>query len=215
MAINYFSVALALAVVVAAQDPKPPSLQTLHIAGSIGPVASCPNPCDITFKSSNAADGVTLKPDAEGNYEADLPLGTYTMTLPMAVQRNARPLFRVTTPGTLQQTVRLRDQGYHDAIPIPAKDGTRFEIRVFAPDYWWGLTGARGYNWDSRSGEMALVEYNVYTMWAEHIVYHKREHQIEGRGRVVFRDGSGNEQNFKQAIFKIEDGTLTLLKSKN
>jgi hypothetical protein len=195
-----------------AQTP-PQTPQTIHLRGTITPVQKCGNPCEITFTLSGAATGIIVKADDSGAYQTDLSLGTYSMTLPRLIAEFAPPVFRMNTAGELQQTIKIYPAQVRDTLPVPAKDGTPFAIRVFAPDYWWGLTGDRGYKGDSRSGEMVLLQYNVYSIWAQHITYHKRGHKIEPSGNVVFRDASGKDQKFKHLLLDIADGDLTPVKS--
>jgi len=56
------------------------------------------------------------------------------------------------------------------------------------------------------------VQYNLSSLRADHVTYHKRQKTIEARIGVVLEDSSGKQQHFDAVLLKIDNGTLTPLK---
>jgi hypothetical protein len=93
------------------------------------------------------------------------------------------------------------------SFSIPAKDGTRFNLVVQFREYRWGVTGTHWYR-----GDPVFVQYNLCSLRADHVTYHKRQKTIEARIGVVLEDGSGKQDRFDAVLLKIENGTLTPIK---
>lgn len=206
---------VCLLAIAAASLPQQPSAQkpaTFHIHAR---VVGAPNPCPVTLTALGASEGLTVNPSDDGTYSADLPLGTYTMKLCPAWDDYARPLFRVAAPAAIQQEVYLHPVNHRQKLPVAAADGTPFEIRAYADDYEWGLTGDHQYHWNKRKNELVRVEYNTYTLWAEFIYFHKRARQLEASGLVTLRDASGQDQHFRKVRLSVDDGVLNVLSHKN
>jgi len=133
--------------------------QTFHIHGVIhstyndSPVSGI----KVQFVSENIS--TTVSTDRKGVYEADLPLGLYTMTVQFLypyLQGYERPLFRVASPISLVLNVNLdsyvemscelgdpppgsqiseRDRaksacGGQDSFPLPSEDGAPFQLLI-------------------------------------------------------------------------------------
>jgi hypothetical protein len=88
-----------------------------------------------------------------------------------------------------------------------AKSGTRFKLIVQFREYRWGVTGTHWYR-----GDPVVVQYNLSSLRAAHVTYHKRQKTIEARYGVVLEDGSGKQERFEAVLLKIENGTLTPIK---
>jgi hypothetical protein len=93
------------------------------------------------------------------------------------------------------------------SFSIPAKDGTNFKLTVQFREYRWGVTGTHWYR-----GNPVFVQYNLSSLRAEHVTYHKRQKTIEARIGVVLENGSGKDERFDAVLLKIENGTLTPIK---
>src|SRR5215469_2844042 len=71
------------------------------------------------------------------------------------------------------------DHCREQSFSVHAKDGTRFTLVVRFTDYLWGVTGTHWY-----LGYPVVVEYNVSSLQAHHITYHKMQKTIEAWGDV-------------------------------
>jgi hypothetical protein len=120
-----FAIPVALAVLLfggtlfgqSASSPTRP--QTFHVRGTIkDPLAAVIPGVKVTFRSELLTTTVTT--NNEGVYEADLPLGDYTMTAqgPPGFRSYRRPLFRVTSPvsAVLNATLLVGDPCGHMLI---------------------------------------------------------------------------------------------------
>jgi hypothetical protein len=85
-------------------------LETFHVSGTISRAhdnAALPE-ADVTFRGEKVSK--TLTTDDRGIYEADLPIGSYTMTVratDISLEVYQRPLFRITRPTSVTFNVRL------------------------------------------------------------------------------------------------------------
>jgi hypothetical protein len=93
------------------------------------------------------------------------------------------------------------------SFSIGEKHGQRFKLTVHFNEYRWGVTGTHWY-----IGFPVLVEYNASRLRASHVTYRKRQKTIEAWGDVSLEEASGKQERFDAAIFKINSGTLTLIK---
>jgi hypothetical protein len=93
------------------------------------------------------------------------------------------------------------------SFSIPVKDGTRYKLIVQFNEYRWGVTGTHWYR-----GYPVFAQYNLSSLRADHVTYHKRQKTIEARIGVVLEDGSGKQERFDAVLLKIENGTLTPIK---
>ena len=80
-------------------------------------------------------------------------------------------------------------------------------MTVHFNDSRWGVTGTRWY-----LGFPVLVEYNGLRLRASHVIYRKRQKTIEAWGDVSLEEASGKQEIFDAALFKIDSGTLALIK---
>ena len=92
------------------------------------------------------------------------------------------------------------------SFSIPTKDGTRYKLIVQFNEIGWGVTGTHWYR-----SYPVFAQYNLSSLRANHVTYHKRQKTIEARIGVVLEDGSGKQERF-DAVLKIENGTLTPIK---
>jgi hypothetical protein len=109
---------------------------TFHVRGTIkDPLAGVIPGVKVTFHSELLTTRVTT--NNAGVYEADLPLGDYTMTAqgPRGFSLYRRPLFRVTSQSTVVLNATLLVAatdtcGCEQLIPIPSGDGLPFIMEV-------------------------------------------------------------------------------------
>lgn len=134
---------LACATVFGQSAPPATRLQTFHVHGTIrrGYDGSTVPRVKVNFKSENISE--TVSTDRRGFYEADLPVGTYTMGAePVAntLQNYERPLFRVASPTSITLDVLLDAlegcddcawvEPGHNSFPVPSEDGIPFQIFI-------------------------------------------------------------------------------------
>jgi len=177
----------------------------------------------VTFESGSWTKTVTANDD--GFYEVDLPFGNYLMKVrnwdkppPCRLCRQSRArqyereLFRVTSPVKLVFDVTLPGGFQAEQFLLPAEDGTPFKLQVRFGDYrGWGTQWFDG---GPNRGDPVFAEYNLCSLQASHVVYHKKQKTLEAQGDVIFDDGSGKKEHYRSILLKIEeDGKLTPMKS--
>lgn len=181
---------------------------------------------NVTFESGSFSRTVTA--NGEGFYEAELPFGNYVMKVQNwhrygecrfcahqpGQSTYERQLFRVTSPLKLVFNLTLPGGFQKQELRLPAKDGTPFRLAVRYGDYRHGFTGTIWFDYDPRTGDPVFVEYNLCSLQASHVVYHKKQKTIEATGDVIFDDGSGKQETYDPLFLKIEDGTLTPIKGR-
>lgn len=96
------------------------------------------------------------------------------------------------------------------SFSVGEKHGQQFKLIIHFNDYRWGVTGTHWY-----LGFPVLVEYNDSCLWASHVTYRKRRKTIEAWGDVSLQEGVGKQKHFDAALFKIDSGTLALIKLLN
>jgi|ERR1022692_1024402 hypothetical protein len=214
--------------------------QTFHIKGTItDPIEAVVPRAKVTFQGERLSKTVT--PNDSGVYEADLPLGDYTMTTEAKGLRTyQRPLFRVTSPTSLTFNIVLPggkivdrvetpatpeqiatanrastvDLPYYgeELLPVPSSDGVPHEI------YIRYTRGKRADKSHSYTGEKApyedpvFVAYNLFSLQADRVTYDEKSRIIEASGNVVVADGLGTTQRADAMSFEIDDGRATRLR---
>ncbi len=207
----------------------PPDFMELEIVPGI----------EVQFQSERSTRNVTA--DNKGFYQADLPLGLYTMTAKAPksgprgydfLQEYVRPLFRVTSPGTLvlngtlymartscdalvrgditpeQQVEERKDAcGGVDLVPIPSDDGAPFQLYIKYPNR---QPTDQGYVYSSGSIATAVVPvfvaYNLFTLAANKVSYVAQSRTIVATGNVVAVNGAGLTERADTMTFKVENG---------
>jgi hypothetical protein len=233
-------VALFVCAALVGQSATPPTrVQTFHVQGTIRAYADSVVPgVQVTFEGEKISKIVSA--DKGGFYEADLPVGLYTMTaqpLRQSLQEFRRPLFRVGSPTVLTLNVTLDPAGpICDPVmpppghPLPADDGVRmcggwdsfpapsehdvpFELFI---RYRTRRPVDRGYAYntgeDLFGGETPVfVAYNLFTLHADHAVYDVHGRMLKATGNVVVESADGVTQHVGSMTFKIENGEATPL----
>jgi hypothetical protein len=102
--------------------------------------------------------------------------------------------------------------GGADSIPIPSNDGVPFQLYIRYPRR---SRSEANYAYDSESSAtfetLVLVEYNLFTLQALHVVYDGKHRRLEATGAVSVVDESGKTRRADSMIFKIENGRTTPL----
>jgi hypothetical protein len=192
---------------------------------------------EVTFENGKA--NTIAFTDKEGFYEANLPVGFYTMNVnPMTpgFREYRRPLFRVAsaTNLTLDATVGpgvpcdlvVPDGSDHTLTPdeaqdacgsldifeAPSKDGTPFQLFI---DYPNRQRTDRGVIYNSRKLEgfktPVLVAYNLFTLQADNVVYDVQDRILKAMGNVLVVSPDGGTQRADSMTLKIENGEVTPL----
>jgi len=98
--------------------------------------------------------------------------------------------------------------GGEDSFPIPSENGVQFQVYVRYPRR---SLADRGYLYTgdqitTNSYAPARVEYNLFTLEAEQVLYDVEHRKLEASGHVVVVDESGKSQSANSMIFKFENG---------
>jgi hypothetical protein len=98
--------------------------------------------------------------------------------------------------------------GYHEFFDVPSKDGAPFQLyirylRRSPSNTGWVYSG----DWVATNLELpVLVEYNLFTLHADHVTYDAQRRILTATGRVVAANESGVEELSDSLTVKIEDG---------
>jgi hypothetical protein len=219
-------VVLLFAVILLGQssDSEAPS-ETFHVRGTIsGPLGSEVLPgAKINFQ--NVHETRTVIADGKGSYEVDLPLGLYTITAPYeyVIEGNpervheqiVRPPFRVESPTRIVFNISMCAQRLGEPPSRPAIRGhiggetwftvpsSEFQVYIRYPTR---PSGDGVYIYDADQLFPLLVEYNLFTLRAEHVVYDSKNQTIEASGNVMVTNEFGETQHATSVAFKLSDG---------
>jgi hypothetical protein len=218
-----------------------PELPTFQVRGTIRAFNdSAVRGAGVTFESQKIS--ITVSSDKSGFYEANLPVGLYTMTakpVERYLQKYRRPLFRVASPTSLTFNITLgpagpfcdskkpvldqplpaddgvRICGGGDSFPVPSQDKVPFDLFI---QYETRRPTDRGYTYNTGehlpgSQSPVFVAYNLFTLQADHIVYDVQRSTLEATGDVVVENADGTTQRADSMTFKMENGEATLLPS--
>jgi hypothetical protein len=235
-----FVALVTFAVLSSHSAPLRAQLQTFHISGTIRtPTDSLLPGANVTFNSAGATK--TVSTNNAGFYEADLPVGLYTMTAQSVTQRQLqkyqRPLFRVaaSTNLTLNITLDLAEPncdpvmsvsghaltldeyrnacGGWDFIPIPSSENIPFQLFI---RYGGRRPSEGGYIYSDRKlpdgkETLVFVAYNLFTLRAERVVYDAQHRILNATGNVIAIHEQGTTHRADSMGFRIENGQATLL----
>ncbi len=204
------AIALVLLVVSGsafAQLPAGPAVGgTFHIEGRVTFPVAPTSPMEAAIKGDIVSETVPINTD--GAFAADMPFGNYTITVQKTGrlrERAWRPLFRVTSATNVLFNMSAAGTHCAEEFKIPDADGTPFKMMVRCDDYWW--------NPRTHDYKLAVAEYNLHTLRANHITFHKKEMTLSADGNVVLEDGSGKQQLFESLNIKITKGAFVVLSS--
>lgn len=231
-------VALLACVVLFGQSASPiTQLQTFHIRGTIRAFNdSAVRGAEVTFESQKIS--TTVSSDTSGFYEANLPVGLYTMTAKPAersLQRYRRPLFRAASPTSLTFNITLdpagpfcdikkpvlgqplpaddgvRICGGGDSFPVPSQDKVPFDLFI---QYETRRPTDRGYTYNTGahlpgSQSAVFVAYNLFTLQTDHVVFDVQGRTLEATGNVVVSNADGTTRRAESLSFKVENGEAT------
>ena len=97
--------------------------------------------------------------------------------------------------------------GGEDLISLPAKDGTPFQLYIRYPKR---SRSERGYVYSGDSFANyrypTLVEYNLFTLQADHVSYDAKLRKLVAIGQVLVADESGVTRQADSVIIKIGNG---------
>jgi|SRR5271168_3400214 len=207
-------------------------LKTFHVGGTITSSSGyLVDGAKITFHRSGFSR--TVVTNNKGIYEADLPLGDYSMTIKSIVFRVChRPLFRVLSPVHITfdfalhpariftdqplnpEDPQAREAALYDIssygeefLPVPSDDGMPFQLYVHYVNR--GQTGQTymyaGDNYPPYKNPV-FVAYNLFTLQADRVRYDAHSRTLEANGNVVVSNESGVTQRAESVIFKIANG---------
>lgn len=98
--------------------------------------------------------------------------------------------------------------GGEDLFPVPSTDGAPFQLYIRypnrspsdeVPDYAGAQLATNAYT-------PVLVEYNLFTLTAEHVVYDRKRQTIAASGNVTASNEFGELQHGDSMSFKMRDG---------
>jgi len=207
-------------------------LRTFHIQGTVtDATGAVVTNVKVTFKSGQGSQ--IFVTNNVGRYEADLPLGDYTMQ-----ERTAgfgtyhRPPFRVSEPVNLTFDIRLQigrcgdmvitnssgrpptddemyaataDCRHEDLFPL-SPHGNQFQLSI-QHETRSKAAGIFSYAGASHEDPVALA-YNLFSLHADRLVYNAKHKTLEARGNVVVEDESG-KRSADAMSFRLEDSHAT------
>jgi hypothetical protein len=209
-------------------------VQTFHVRGTItDPLEAVIPRVKVTFRSEQLSK--TVNTNDLGTYEADLPIGVYTMTAQSpGFNFYSRPLFRVASPTTAVLNAMLRignpcgdmivinssggpatdDQmkaatercRREDVFTIPTGEGIEFQLSV---RYGSREADGRTYRYigETRPYETPVfVAYNLFSLRADKVSYDEKSRIVEASGNVIVDDESGRSRRADYASFRMVDG---------
>ena len=209
--------------------------RTFEIRGVIRTLSgSVVSNAEVQFERADGAKiSQTVSSDKVGFYKAQLSVGLYTMTVvdrsDQSLQKYRRPLFRVTSPRNIVLNITLYPaephcdpvipfsgpaltaEGYADIcggwdfLPAPSKEGVPFELFVRYSRRRPTNEG-RIYLSDPSRGYRVFVAYNLFSLYADQVVYDGKSQRLEAIGDVVTTDQSGKSRRADSMTLKIADG---------
>jgi len=229
--------AFLLSSILCGQTAQPARIPTFHVQGTVTDSSGAVIPAaKVTFQTGQAI--TPLDTNAKGVYEADLPLGDYTMSAEMKGFRTyRRPRFRVVAAVSLSFDVTLPVAGTCDIqivgesghqvtqaewneavqelctrdefVPVSSKEGSGFELYVRYGKRTRRSEGASEYS----RGEMiyqdpVFVAYNLFSLQADRVVYFPKTQTLEASGNVVAEDQSARRTSAWMS-YRIDDGQAT------
>ncbi len=211
--------------------------QTFHVKGQIKSSSGYDvDGARISFENDKTRKIVSS--DNKGFYEAELPVGDYTMTVNSPVFMAChRPFFRVSSPMRLTFDFTLHPVGLATDVPVdPSNPAVRasalYDISPYGEEFLPVPSGDGAplqlyilYSTRSRNGDIGtyvgdfyppyqnrvFVAYNLFSMWADRVIYDEKTRTIEAHDNVCVAKESGAPHCDYSATFKIEDGHVTSL----
>lgn len=198
---------------------------TFHVRGTVRDASGAAvYGVKIAFRNEQASKSM-LTNDA-GKYEADLPLGSYTMTAAgIGFQPYVRPTFRVTSPASLTFDVVMHASGdceipifdlsgivtaeewaaaqkpsclLEDFFPVPSQDAP------FNVSFRYRSRTVAG-NTTSYAGPV-FVAYNLFSLRADRVTYDSKNKSLQASGHVVAVNEPGTIQRADSIAFTLADG---------
>ena len=189
----------------------------------------------VIFKGERISK--TVYTDEKGSYEANLPVGFYTMLVNPLVEglrTYQRPLFRIAASTNITWDVSIlpgipcdlawpdghvttNDEagdfcGGWEFFPVSSQDGIPFQLLINYP--------ARQRTdhetvYISRSlqniKDPVFVAYNLFTLEADRVTYDEKTRTLEAMGNVGTFNEKGEKQTADSMTFKIDNGEATRL----
>ncbi len=209
----------------ATPEGQPP---TFHIKGTVRDASGAAvYGVRVAFQNEQASKSV-LTTDA-GEYEADLPLGSYTMTAAgVGFQPYLRPAFRVTSSSSLNFDIVMHAYGnceipvfnfsgivtaeewaaaqkpsclLADFFPVPSRDAP------FNVSFRYRSRTVAG-NTTSYAGPV-FVAYNLLSLRADRVTYDSKSKSLQASGHVVAVNEPGTVQRADSIMFTLADGQAT------
>jgi hypothetical protein len=227
------AVLLFYAVLFGQSAPPETQPQTFHVKGTVKNIAGEPIfSVRVAFQNEQLSKSVLT--NGSGVYEAELPLGDYTMTAQgLGFRPYRRPLFRVRSSTTLNFDVTLRDFESCDVLVFNSSGKVTPEDWVAAQkesclheDMLAIRSGGAPFQLSVRYGNRALsgntysyegeksgnievpvfVAYNLLTLQADKVVFDSKKRTIAASGNVVFVDEPDEVRRADSMTFRIERG---------
>jgi hypothetical protein len=212
------------------QDAAPaPQPQTFHVRGTITDPSGAVIPgAKVKFQKEHVK--TTVLTSGAGVYEADLPLGDYTMAAEVAGFRPfRRPLFRVGErinltfnvvlpvastcdpviigPATGQDWAAARELCLHeDFFQAPSTDGIPYQVYI---RYVKRSAVGDSHSYASAKfpvEDRVFLAYNLFSLQADTVSYDEKSRIVEASGNVVVEDESGTSRPADNASFRMVEG---------
>lgn len=224
---------LLCAVLFGQSAPNTTEKPKFHVKGTIRNITGEPIfRAKVAFRNEQLNKSVLT--NDSGIYEADLPLGDYTMTAQgLGFRPYRRPLFRVTSATTLDFDVTLRDFAscdvlvFNDSGKVTPEDWVAAQNEACLREDMLAIGSVRApfqlsvrYGSRSLSGQLysydgekngsveipVFVAYNQLTLQANKVVFDSVKKTIAASGNVVFVDEPETVRRADSMTFKVENG---------
>jgi hypothetical protein len=210
---------------------------TFHVEGTIRRGDSGVAGVEVKFEAKDPTKAVFS--NQSGFYKAELPFGFYTMAASQGSDQKYRRRFLVTSRRIVVLDVVLYDDPDCDPVfpRLAHSDGTPISPEPTQDDYRDVCGGSDLVSIQPEAGEPfellvrysnrrrsdaeitytsyggrgpVFAAYNLFTLSADRVVYNAADRTITASGGVVTRDAVRKTKHFDSAIFKIENGEVSV-----
>jgi hypothetical protein len=224
----YLAVLLSCSMFFAQSVTKEPQAARVYISGRTRQCGkSIATTSWVRFDGRPPLTSVLVKTDDSGRYRAELPLGSWTMTLLASLKDTtelARPRhFDVNAAGMLVFDIYLRPPVMcsvrgtpeqraatcwgEEFYELPSAKGEPFEVDLFNLRQHWTQCLAV----EAETSQREFATYNLLSIEADNVVYLPSEQTLEAKGHVRMQDESGEHETDSIRLW-LRDGQVVALR---
>lgn len=233
---------LLMSAAIFAQSGGTKAAVTFHLQGSVKYLGEDIPAAQAHLTFHNGKNEYTVISDSNGHYEADLPVGIYTLKATLlarsVTEEFDRPLFQVLAPSSLTLDIKLDPHEDCDyVLPPPGKppppedkdswicNGAQDSFPVSAGNVPFKIfiryrsrkqdAGAFVYYTGKHPADFnppVEVSYNLFTLYADTVTYRLQGRTIEASGNVVANWANGVTKRAETMHIKINNGQALLMR---